>query len=57
MCIRDREDFIMSHSGNDAIKEQIYEQVLDEFPNVSEYECLKIAKYRYEDYLDAQQFV
>ncbi len=47
----------MSHSGNDAIKEQIYEQVLDEFPNLSEYECLKIAKYRYEDYNDAQQYI
>ena len=47
----------MSHSGNDAIKEQIYEQVLDEFPNLSEYEWLKIAKYRYEDYNDAQQYI
>ena len=44
----------MSHPCNDALKEQIYEEVLDEFPNLSEYECLKIATYRYEDYANSE---
>ena len=42
----------MSHSGNDALKEQIYEEVLDQFPHLGEYECELIAKYRYESALE-----
>ena len=42
----------MSHFGNDALKEQIYEEVLDQYPHLGEYECEIIVKYRYEESLE-----
>ena len=39
----------MSDINNELIRESIYEQVLDEYPKLSEYEQIKIAEKRFED--------
>ena len=39
----------MSDINNESILESIYEQVLDEYPKLSEYEQIKIAEKRFED--------
>jgi len=40
---------IMSDINNELILESIYEQVLDEYPKLSEDEQIKIAEKRFED--------
>ena len=40
---------IMSDINNELIRESIYEQVLDEYPKLSEDEQIKIAEKRFED--------
>ena len=39
----------MSDINNESILESIYEQVLEEYPESSEYEQIKIAKKRFEE--------
>ena len=40
---------IMSDTNNELIRESIYEQVLEEYPKLSEYEQIKMAEKRFED--------
>ena len=39
----------MSDTNNELIRESIYEQVLEEYPKLSEYEQIKMAEKRFED--------
>jgi len=39
----------MSDINNESILESIYEQVLEEYPKLSEYEQIKMAEKRFED--------
>jgi len=39
----------MSDINNESILESIYEQVLEEYPKLSEYEQIKMAEKRFEE--------
>ena len=39
----------MSDINNESILESIYEQVLEEYPKLSEYEQIKIAEKRFDE--------
>jgi len=39
----------MSDINNESILESIYEEVLEEYPKLSEYEQIKMAEKRFED--------